>query len=187
MSDEERKQAESYTAAGLEVDMKEGSGETPPSQDRAGEVPYMELYYGTEQTVIEAEDIAPSVETDCTPEIVEAGLEPERVELGGEELAGPAAVGSLDVPEESSDVSSEEGMSDEELSEVIEDICRSKAEEFRMLGYEQVTGKDVWECVSDKYRKTGIPSLHRIVNDILSLKATQFMNWMTMSIYKDAR
>nr|WP_029191764.1 post-transcriptional regulator [Paenibacillus elgii] len=77
-------------------------------------------------------------------------------------------------------------MNDEELSRVIEEICRSKAEEFRMIGYEQVTGEEIWECVSDKYHKTGVPPLHRIVNDILSLKATQFMNWMTMSIYKNA-
>nr|WP_248930952.1 post-transcriptional regulator [Paenibacillus hamazuiensis] len=64
-------------------------------------------------------------------------------------------------------------------------MCNSKAEEFRMLGYEQVTGRDIWDCVSDKYHKTGMPALHRVVNDILSLKVTQFMNWMTMNIYKD--
>lgn len=72
-----------------------------------------------------------------------------------------------------------------DLNVVIEDMCRSKAEEFRMLGYEHVTGQEIWECVSDKYHKTGVPPLHRVVNDILSLKVTQFMNWMTMSIYKD--
>ncbi|TVY12050.1 hypothetical protein FPZ49_01240 [Paenibacillus cremeus] len=77
-------------------------------------------------------------------------------------------------------------MNDDELNEVIAEICRSKAEEFRMLGYEQVTGQDIWDCVSAKFQKTGIPPIHRIVNDILSLKVTQFMNWMTMSIYKDA-
>nr|WP_218093087.1 post-transcriptional regulator [Paenibacillus solanacearum] len=77
-------------------------------------------------------------------------------------------------------------MAADELNQVIEEICRSKAAEFRMLGYEQVTGKEIWECVSDKYGKIGIPPIHRIVNDILSLKVTQFMNWMTMSIYKDA-
>lgn len=76
-------------------------------------------------------------------------------------------------------------LTEAELSEVVEHICNSKAEEFRMLGYEHVTGKEIWDCVSDKYHKTGVPSLHRVVNDILSLKATQFMNWMTMNIYRD--
>lgn len=73
---------------------------------------------------------------------------------------------------------------DEELNGLIENLCKSKAEEFRMLGYEHVTGQDIWECVSDKYQKTGVPALHKIVNDILSLKTTQFMNWMTLQVYR---
>jgi hypothetical protein len=79
------------------------------------------------------------------------------------------------------------GMSDQELNEIIESLCLSKVEEFILLGYEHVTGKDIWDCVSDKYRKTGLPSLHQIVNDILSLKSTAFMNWMTISMYRGAQ
>ncbi|MDO7908086.1 post-transcriptional regulator [Paenibacillus sp. JX-17] len=65
--------------------------------------------------------------------------------------------------------------------EDIETLCQSKAEELRLVGYEYVTSKDVWECISHKYEKDGIPPLHRLVNDILSLKATGFMNYMTLS------
>lgn len=75
----------------------------------------------------------------------------------------------------------------EEWNATIRDLCLSKAEEFRMLGYEQVSGEDIWNCVSEKYAKGQYPSLHRIVNDILSLKVTTLMNWMTLSIYKGAR
>jgi hypothetical protein len=71
-----------------------------------------------------------------------------------------------------------------DINQVIENLCNSKAAEFRMLGYEQVSGPDIWDCVNDKYAKTGVPSLHQVVNDILSLKVTQFMNWMTMRVYK---
>lgn len=78
-------------------------------------------------------------------------------------------------------------LSDHELNEIIESLCLSKVEEFILLGYEHVTGKDIWDCVSDKYRKTGLPSLHQIVNDILSLKSTAFMNWMTISMYRGAQ
>ncbi|WP_311198744.1 post-transcriptional regulator [Paenibacillus hexagrammi] len=81
----------------------------------------------------------------------------------------------------------EPAMSDYELNEVIESLCLSKVEEFKMLGYEHVSGKEIWDCVSDKYRKTGVPPLHQIVNDILSLKSTQFMNWMTLSAFKGAQ
>ncbi|WP_106768476.1 post-transcriptional regulator [Paenibacillus faecalis] len=77
-----------------------------------------------------------------------------------------------------------ESMSDKELASMIEMICSSKVEEFRMIGYEYVTSDDIWDCVSSKYEKQGIPSLHKLVNDILSLKATSFMNYMTISAYK---
>ncbi|TNJ67637.1 hypothetical protein FE784_04440 [Paenibacillus hemerocallicola] len=75
-------------------------------------------------------------------------------------------------------------LSEEQLNESFEQLCASKAEEFRMLGYDHVDRADIWSCVSDKYAKTGYPQLHQIVNDILSLKVTTLMNWMTMSIYR---
>lgn len=78
----------------------------------------------------------------------------------------------------------EEKLQDAELSEMIERLCESKADEFHLIGYDQVTGADVWECVSDKYHKKGTPSLHEVVNDILSLKVTQFMNFITLNMYR---
>lgn len=77
-----------------------------------------------------------------------------------------------------------ESMHDEELIATIEMICSSKAEEIRMIGYEYVTSDDIWNCVSSKYEKQGIPPLHQLVNDVLSLKATSLMNYMTISAYK---
>ncbi|WP_338080600.1 post-transcriptional regulator [Cohnella luojiensis] len=82
------------------------------------------------------------------------------------------------------DAGSESEMSDVEMNETIELLCLSKAEEFHLIGYDQVTGADVWECVSDKYHKKGTPPLYEVVNDILSLKVTQFMNFITLSMYR---
>ncbi|GIO35624.1 hypothetical protein J41TS12_04850 [Paenibacillus antibioticophila] len=76
---------------------------------------------------------------------------------------------------------------EEQLNEAIESLCQSKAEEFRLIGYEHVSGLDIWECVSQKYEKEGYPPLHQMVNDILSLKVTQFMNYMTISAYRGSR
>jgi hypothetical protein len=80
--------------------------------------------------------------------------------------------------------SSVELLSESELMQCIEDLCNSKAEEFRMYGYENVTGEQVWACVSENYRR-GWPRLNRLVNDIMSLKATRFMNWLMISVYKN--
>jgi hypothetical protein len=74
--------------------------------------------------------------------------------------------------------------SDDELGEDIEAMCRSKAEEFRLLGYEYVTGKDIWDCISRNYAKEGKPPLHKLVNDIYSLKATSYMNYLTIAAYR---
>jgi len=80
----------------------------------------------------------------------------------------------------------EAGPNEEELMVIARDLCRSKAKEFVMLGYEHVTPDDIWNCISARYKNTGMPRLHSMVNDILSLKATQFMNWMTMQAFKGA-
>ncbi|WP_127594684.1 post-transcriptional regulator [Paenibacillus lautus] len=77
-----------------------------------------------------------------------------------------------------------EQMSEEELMSTIEMVCLSKVEEMHLIGYEYVTSDDIWNCVSSKYKKEGVPSLHKLVNDILSLKATALMNYMTISAYK---
>jgi hypothetical protein len=74
-------------------------------------------------------------------------------------------------------------LTEEELRSCIEGLCDSKAEEFRMYGYEDVTGEQIWECVSEDYRR-GWPRLNRLVNDIMSLKANRFMNWLLISVYK---
>lgn len=143
----------------------------------AGDIPFMELFY----------------ENALQPPLPEASQEdgmsgdgPAAVlEIAADEAAVTAV--EVDLSKVELPVQEEEPptLSDEELSQVIEDLCRSKAEEFRMIGYEHVVGKEIWDCVSDKYRKTGIPPLYKIVNDILSLKVTSFMNWLTMSAFKD--
>ncbi len=75
---------------------------------------------------------------------------------------------------------------EEELMQSIEDLCNSKAEEFRLYGYKDVTGEQIWACVSENYRR-GWPRLNRLVNDIMSLKANRFMNWLMLSVYKTGK
>ncbi|GEN33076.1 post-transcriptional regulator [Aneurinibacillus danicus] len=68
------------------------------------------------------------------------------------------------------------------LDEKLAYVCEIKAQEFAMLGYEDITVEEIWQCVSEKYKE--IPRLHKVVNDILSLKPGRWMNWMTMRAYK---
>jgi hypothetical protein len=91
----------------------------------------------------------------------------------------PAATGDVPGPTPA--------LSEADMNRMIEELCENKAEEFRLLGYEQVSGADIWECVSDGYHKTGMPPLYVVVNDILSLKVTKFMNFVTLNMYRGER
>lgn len=75
-------------------------------------------------------------------------------------------------------------LTEEQLNALIEQLCLSKADEFKLLGYEHVEGREIWAYVEERYKKSGLPNLNRIVNDILSLKITSFMNWLTLNAYK---
>ena len=72
------------------------------------------------------------------------------------------------------------------LCRALRTLCNSKAEEFRLYGYKDVTGEQIWACVSENYRR-GWPRLNRLVNDIMSLKANRFMNWLMLSVYKTGK
>jgi hypothetical protein len=85
-----------------------------------------------------------------------------------------------DTTEESS---AQSFLSADELSLMIEELCHSKAEEFSFFGYKNITGQEIWECVSSRYKK-GMPPLYKIVDDILSLRVNTFMDWALMSVYK---
>ncbi|HJV44276.1 MAG TPA: post-transcriptional regulator [Bacillota bacterium] len=69
------------------------------------------------------------------------------------------------------------------LKQQVKMVCESKAEEFHLLGYEQVSAEEIWECIVSSYKKE-VPALHQIVGDIYSLRVTKFMNWLTMRIYQ---
>ena len=71
----------------------------------------------------------------------------------------------------------------DDLESIIEQLCATKVEEFKLYGYEDVTGEQIWQCVSASYGES-LPPLHRLANDILSLKVTAFMNWITVNAYK---
>lgn len=77
-------------------------------------------------------------------------------------------------------------LSNAELTELIESLCQSKIEEFKLLGYEQMTSEEIWSCLSSKYEKTGMPRLYELVNDIMSMRPNQLMHFLTMSSYKEA-
>ncbi|PYZ98806.1 hypothetical protein CR205_09605 [Alteribacter lacisalsi] len=75
----------------------------------------------------------------------------------------------------------------EELMPALE----SKAEEWQMFGYEKVTVEDVWQCATVKWQKDIKRGdleepfrIHRLLGDVMSLKSSEYMNFLTMEAYK---
>lgn len=69
-----------------------------------------------------------------------------------------------------------------EYTAELQTLCVIKAEEFHLLGYDEVAAKDVWNCVERKWKK--LPNLHVAVSEILTLQVGQLMNYLTVSAYK---
>ncbi|WP_084031765.1 post-transcriptional regulator [Anaerobacillus arseniciselenatis] len=61
----------------------------------------------------------------------------------------------------------------------------SKVEEFHLLGYDRATEEELWECVIANLKKgKEFVRIHHLVKAILTLKATDYMTWLTIGAYK---
>ncbi len=62
---------------------------------------------------------------------------------------------------------------------------QSKFDEFILLGYDQVSKEKIWECVVYKLRKQKtFIHLHEFVSVIMTLKVTDYMNYLTVTSYQ---
>jgi hypothetical protein len=61
-------------------------------------------------------------------------------------------------------------------------LCEVKAKEFHLMGYEEVTAIDIWQCVLQLTK--GARPLHQMVAAILGLQPGQFMHYETMNAWQ---
>jgi Post-transcriptional regulator len=76
-----------------------------------------------------------------------------------------------------------------ELREQLMPALQCKYDEFRLLGYKQVTIDQIWDCLVQKKWKNFKEErkLFELVNDILSLQIGEYMSFITMQSYKEQR
>lgn len=65
-------------------------------------------------------------------------------------------------------------------------VLESKVEELKLMGYKDATEADVWKCLQQKVWK-GNPEkrLYQVVEDILHLKTTTFMSFLTVESFQE--
>jgi Post-transcriptional regulator len=73
-----------------------------------------------------------------------------------------------------------------EWKQLLKPVLHSKVEEFKLLGYSRATREDVWNCLTKKVWK-GDPEkrLYQVVEDILHLRSTIYMSYLTVQSYQD--
>jgi hypothetical protein len=69
--------------------------------------------------------------------------------------------------------------------EEVSPALKSKKEEFHILGYDQVTEKELWSYLKNKKWKKPKEDVHiyEIVGDILSIKVGEYMNYATTQAF----
>lgn len=68
----------------------------------------------------------------------------------------------------------------------VKPVLTSKVEEFLLMGYSRATDEDIWNCLKQHTWKNNPPKrLYQVVQDILHLRASVYMNYLTLKAYKD--
>jgi hypothetical protein len=76
-----------------------------------------------------------------------------------------------------------EGM--RQMRKKVKPAMKSKLEEFELLGYGHIEEKEIWDYLKKKRWKKEEKPLHQVVNDILTLKQGDIINFMAMESYKN--
>jgi len=68
----------------------------------------------------------------------------------------------------------------------VQPVLSSKLEEFRLLGYDSITETELWEfLIKKKWKKAkDEPKLHQIIQDILTIKVSDFISYAAIESYK---
>lgn len=75
----------------------------------------------------------------------------------------------------------------ESLRDQLKPAILSKLNEFEILGYESVQEDDIWKfLLMKKWRKLKEDDiqLHKLVNDILSVKIQEYMTFITVEAFQ---
>lgn len=70
----------------------------------------------------------------------------------------------------------------------VQPALTSKLSEFRLLGYGSVSEEDIWDFLTKKKWKKVKEEIrvYEVIQDILAVKVSDYMNFTTMESYKTA-
>lgn len=70
--------------------------------------------------------------------------------------------------------------------QMVTPFLNSKAEELHLMGYNQATKEDVWDCLVEKVWK-GHPDkrIYEVVADIMHLNSSIYLSYLTVKSYEN--
>lgn len=73
-----------------------------------------------------------------------------------------------------------------EWKPMLNEVLTSKREELLMMGYSRVTNEELWSCLYERvWQQNKNKRLHEVVQDVLHLKSSIYMNYLTLNAYQD--
>lgn len=80
------------------------------------------------------------------------------------------------------------GHSYEHFRTKVQPALLSKANEFRMLGYDTITPDGIWTFLMEKKWKNSQKDIHlyKVVADILAVQVGEYMNYATVEAFRMA-
>lgn len=72
-----------------------------------------------------------------------------------------------------------------EWKQVIQPALESKVKEFQLMGYDQATNEDIWNCLVKKVWN-GNPEkrLYQVVGDIFQLRTNIYLSYLTVRAHQ---
>lgn len=76
----------------------------------------------------------------------------------------------------------------EKYRQTLIPVMHSKREEFLLLGYKDLEIEQLWSYLKvKKWKKNEERMLHQLVEDILSVRVSDYMNYATMEAFKESQ
>ncbi|HLQ83476.1 MAG TPA: post-transcriptional regulator [Pseudogracilibacillus sp.] len=71
-----------------------------------------------------------------------------------------------------------------EIKHRLMPILKSKENEYKTMGYKDISTEDIWDCLWNQIWKSKQEfTLHQIVQDILHLPIQTYMSYLSLSAY----
>jgi len=73
----------------------------------------------------------------------------------------------------------------QEWKEIVQPALTSKCDEFRLIGYQDISEDEIWNCLEEKvWKGNPVKRLYEVTADIFHLPSSTYMNYKRVGALK---